>query len=351
MMIYRIYIIVLCLIWQSLSLQAQIVDTVCASAKGEVYKVNVSPGSTYSWAIEGGTILYPQSIGFTTSDSIVVDWGSKPGRYKIKVVERNEFGCRGDTLTAEVVINENLKVWIDGPADICRGETIILNAAGGAENYKWNTGQTQSQIIVKPDKNTEYFVVGYGNYCTPDTARLTVNVHDKPKADFTFTPKKPEIGETVNFIAKATGASQYKWYFDESADVSATLPKVDHIFEGYGAKKVKLIVTNKAGCTDTISYKVVIDDEIKIFVPTAFTPNGDQQNDIFVAVSNGVAEYHMEVFNRWGEKVFETDDFDKGWDGTFRGTRVQEGVYFYQLKIKGINKRDYYMNGQVTLIY
>lgn len=350
MMINRIYIILLCLIWQTLSLQAQIVDTVCASAKGEVYKVLVSPGSNYSWSIEGGTILYPQTIGFTTSDSIVVNWGSKPGKYRIKVVERNAFGCRGDTMIAEVVINENKKVFIVGPTDICFGETVLLNAEG-AKYFKWNTGQTQSQIVVKPDKNTEYYVIGYGNNCNPDTAKITVNVHAKPKADFTFSPKKPGIGETVNFIAKATGASQYKWYFDGSDNVSGTFPQMDHVFSGYGEKHVKLIVTNKAGCMDTISYKVVIDDEIKIFVPSAFTPNGDQQNDIFVAVSNGAAEYHMDVFNRWGEKVFETDDIEKGWDGTFKGTKVPEGVFYYQLKIKGINKRDYYINGQVTVIY
>ncbi|HRP60805.1 MAG TPA: gliding motility-associated C-terminal domain-containing protein, partial [Vicingus sp.] len=99
---------------------------------------------------------------------------------------------------------------------------------------------------------------------------------------------------------------------------------------------VELAVVNSQGCTDTTYQTVIINGLYLLYVPTSFTPNGDNVNDVFKPLGEGidVTNYHFMVFDRWGEKLFETDNIAEGWDGTFNGNPVQTGVYIWKVKAK-----------------
>ena len=336
----------ICLSFFSKAQNAAVIDTVCMAARHQVYSVENTPGSRYFWFVDGGTIFK------NNGNSIVVDWKPRPGLFLIKVVEVNKFGCFGDTVSAQVIISEGMKMLISGPTDICRGETAVITASGAVQ-YNWNTGQKTSSIIVTPDKTTTYVVLGYDGKCYQDTMRITVRVHDKPHADFTFSPAKPIINENINFVANSLGGSNYKWYFEEEPnDVKeSTDSNTTMAFPKGGHKLVTLVVTNAAGCTDTMRYRLYIDDQVNVFVPDAFTPNGDGLNDSFKVICNSVIDFDLKVFNRWGEQIFHSDDINKGWDGKFMGEKVEEGVYFWQLSLQGGNQRWYYMNGSITVLY
>ena len=335
-----------CLSFFSKAQNVQVIDTVCMAARHQIYSVENTPGSRYFWFVDGGTITT------NNGNSIIVDWRPRPGFFYIKVVEINKFGCLGDTVKAQVIINAGMTMLISGPTDICRGEAAMLTVTGAAQ-YLWSTGQRTSSIIVNPDQTTTYTVMGYDGKCYQDTMRITVRVHDKPHADFAFSPTKPIINENINFFANSIGSNTFKWYFEEDpTDVkTSTDSATTQAFSKGGHKLITLVVTNKAGCTDTMRYRMYIDDNINVFVPNAFTPNSDGLNDTFKVICNSVIAFDLKVFNRWGERIFQSDDINKGWDGTFMGQRVEEGVYYWQLSLQGGNLRWYYMNGSITVLY
>ncbi|MCB0814863.1 MAG: gliding motility-associated C-terminal domain-containing protein, partial [Flavobacteriales bacterium] len=91
-------------------------------------------------------------------------------------------------------------------------------------------------------------------------------------------------------------------------------------------------------------------DEPDIFVPNAFTPNGDGSNDLLFVRGRFITELDFQVFDRWGEKVFETSDQNVGWDGTFRGKPVDPAVFVYHLTVRCEDGQRYFKKGNVTVI-
>ena len=108
------------------------------------------------------------------------------------------------------------------------------------------------------------------------------------------------------------------------------------------------------GCTNkdsvTVFLKNFICGEPFIFVPNAFTPNGDGVNDILYVRANAVTEVYFVVYSRWGEKIFETRDKDFGWDGTFKGAQLSPDVYGYYLTLRCLNEEQYSKKGNITLL-
>jgi len=102
--------------------------------------------------------------------------------------------------------------------------------------------------------------------------------------------------------------------------------------------------------TTSVSNIVEIIPAISIYIPNAFTPNGDNLNDTFGAVGEGITEYKMQIFNRWGILVFETENINEQWDGTYQGTLSQQDSYVYKITAKGENSSRINKTGNVTLL-
>lgn len=100
----------------------------------------------------------------------------------------------------------------------------------------------------------------------------------------------------------------------------------------------------------SVSNTVELIPPIAIYIPNAFTPNGDGLNDTFGAVGQGISEFSMQVFNRWGNLIFESNDISKQWDGTYKGEKAELGVYVYQVTAKGPKSYQLKKNGSVTLV-
>jgi gliding motility-associated-like protein len=87
-----------------------------------------------------------------------------------------------------------------------------------------------------------------------------------------------------------------------------------------------------------------------VFVPNAFTPNGDGQNDVFMVMGNKLDEFTMVIYNRWGEKVFESQDANMGWDGTFEGKELPSDVFAYMVRLRCFNGEIFEKQGNVSLL-
>jgi gliding motility-associated-like protein len=111
-----------------------------------------------------------------------------------------------------------------------------------------------------------------------------------------------------------------------------------------------LYIENQYGCSDTISGEIVISPEYTFYIPNAFTPNGDSVNDQFGGSGTNIKEYEMDIFNRWGEKIFTTYDMAKKWDGNLGKEKVQDEVYVYLVTIIDIFDQPHTYRGTVTMI-
>jgi gliding motility-associated-like protein len=111
-----------------------------------------------------------------------------------------------------------------------------------------------------------------------------------------------------------------------------------------------LIVQNSYGCSDTTQRLVVIDPNYVIYVPNAFTPNGDGLNDIFQAKGFYITKFDMQIFDRWGEQIFTSNDINKGWDGTIKGKIIENSVYVWKVVVVDAKKKRHDLTGHVTLM-
>lgn len=174
-----------------------------------------------------------------------------------------------------------------------------------------------------------------------------------PQAQFSFGPQPTNVfNPTISFFNESIDGVSYKWFFGENGSLG-TSEAVDPVWTfpdfDSGTYPVWLYTTNEFGCVDSIMYLVVIDGEFQFWVPNTFTPDGDNLNDFFGPSGEGISAdgYLLQIFNRWGELIYQTNDPFQPWDGN----SVMQGVYAY--RIEAVNKytgiKNEYM-GHVTLL-
>ncbi|MBP8033419.1 MAG: gliding motility-associated C-terminal domain-containing protein [Bacteroidia bacterium] len=185
-----------------------------------------------------------------------------------------------------------------------------------------------------------------------------VEVYPVPVASFFATPPVGSITDpNISFQNTSQGAVSYIWGFGDQfasgVDNSSTVINPSHAYTNSGDYVVTLIATSIHGCEDRTSIPVKIDPEFTFYIPNCFTPEtADGINDIFTGMGIGIEKYEMWVFDRWGEKIYYTDDIHKGWNGKRLGHEniVQQDVYVWKVKLTDVfgKKHDYI--GHVTLL-
>jgi gliding motility-associated-like protein len=176
-------------------------------------------------------------------------------------------------------------------------------------------------------------------------------VYDNPIAAFTVSEDSLYTDLTlVNFNNNSQHAVTYDWDFGDFSISSSTNPS--HYFpETPGDYSVTLTAYNEAGCFNSTSMIITIEEQLNIYIPNTFTPNQDEYNNVFIPIlTTGFKKdnYHFTIYNRWGEIVFESYDPEVGWDGSYQGifTRnklfvrnvtqeiCQDGTYIWTLEIE-----------------
>jgi gliding motility-associated-like protein len=181
-----------------------------------------------------------------------------------------------------------------------------------------------------------------------------IDVFPLPTADFTASPQPAtELNNQVSFTDQSSGAISWVWSFG-SQDSASTLQNPTHTFQDTGTFVVQLVVSNQYSCTDTVELPIRVNPDYAVYIPNAFTPNGDGINDFFFPQGVGVnpAKFVMYIFDRWGNLIYKTETWPGGWDGTVQGTSrlCQQDTYVY--KIATVNpegSRQVYV-GHINLI-
>ena len=198
--------------------------------------------------------------------------------------------------------------------------------------------------------------------CTNTSSGMNwVRVYPEPVAGFSPMPAITNLDSPeVQFIDSTFGAVFRNWDY---GDGNFDLDSINHFhhYRDTGTYNVELIVGNTFGCQDTAVRTVIINPVLFLEIPNAFTPslegpsNGfydrnDRTNDVFYPTTEYVDVYLMQIYNRWGELIFESKDLNIGWDGYYKGTLAPLGVYVYRIEVTYINGEKVEKAGDVTLI-
>ncbi len=262
--------------------------------------------------------------------------------------------CAGsDQIT--IVVNAGPTVTVNN-ATICPNQSATLTASG-ATTYTWSpaTGldvTTGSTVVSTVGTTTTYTVTGTTNGCS-GTAQSTVDVGGGFQVTVTATPNPVSTANPVTTLLGSLNISSYVWIFPDGSTSTTPSPTFTYP-EGFGNQTITLIATSAQGCIDTATVIVYLEDELVFYIPNTFTPDGDEFNNTFQPVfTSGFDPYsfNMLIFNRWGEIIFESNDADKGWDGTYGGKMVPNGTYTWTLSFKSPkNDKKYEFQGHVNRI-
>ena len=253
----------------------------------------------------------------------------------------------------------------DHVADIyCENETIqfydssLITAPTNIVGWEWSFGDGYKSFSQNPthaiDSAGSYFVklkFTTSDGCVFNDSILSpLVIYPVPIPVFDPVPAivsvfRPE----VYFNNLTTGAISYVWDFgDGSPTVTSSYPT--HTFPNIvGYYRVKLTAYSDFGCVDSTFRTIYVKDEFSLYAPNAFTPK-KEFNNVFLVKGYNVSNFHLKVFNRWGELIFETTDMTEGWDGTNNGKDCQNGVYIYQIEARDTQGNDHSKTGHVTLI-
>ncbi len=250
----------------------------------------------------------------------------------------------------------------------------FINSSIGGKPYNWNfgdgTGSTETNpahTFTLPGKYTVK-LTGTGPDGIMITKDTTVVVSEQPVAEMDITPATVYISENneenqpVHFFTLTYNADSVLWDFGDGNFSNEKDPQ--HYYRDTGVYDVKLQVITENHCSNSkIEYDAVKVEKKGIFeCPNAFTPNmegpvgqivtdNDYSNDIFHCYADGLLEYHLEIYNRLGILLFESDDINIGWDGYFRGELVEEGVYVYKVSGRFNNGETFNETGTLVLIH
>ncbi len=336
---------------QTLTIQPQITANASAQkpvscindcdATATVNVVNATPPLIYSWDDPG-------------SQNTQAAVNLCAGTYTVTVTDSN--GC---STNATVTINnpDSLLSTVSSTDAYCNGlciGTATVSATGGSGNYtyQWSDPQSQSTSTATQLCPGNYSVIiTDANGCTTTENVQVLFSTFVPPLVATANPSTIYVGQTVALNATQNNSYNYVWdppdYLTSTTIYNPQAAPINNI-------TYVVTITDPNGCanidTVTITVKEVLCEEPEIFIPNAFTPDGDLKNDVVYVRGNTIKKLTFRIYDRWGEKVFETNDPSIGWDGTYKGEKANPAVYVYYVEAICFDDQKFYKQGNITLI-
>jgi gliding motility-associated-like protein len=295
----------------------------------------ICEGQTITLAGSGGT-SYNWSNGATGSSTTVSP--SATTTYTLYV----STGPCSDTATYTVTVNPLPNATVSGDGILCPGETTTLTANGG-DTYVWNTGGT-GQTATMDNTNAGMVYVIATNGCGADTAYMTIT-SDSLTGVYAGEDQSTAIGISVDLEATGGGIS-YTW---TPADDLSCSTCANPVATPLHTTTYTVISQNANGCTDSDEVTITVDETVSVLLPDIFSPNGNGINDVLLVRGTGIRGMVFRIYDRWGQKIFESLDQAAGWDGTFNGKQLDTGVFVYTLTGTFYTGETFEKKGNITL--
>jgi len=317
----------------------------CFSANGSITGITASGG------------LLPYTYFWDLNSSISEDTtGLQEGAYTLIVTDGN--GCSSNM--GPIIVG-----FIGGPSidptliDITNEDCYLGNgsitgiaAIGGTTPYSYTWNGVAGNLDATDLTNSEYtLVVTDDNGCMDSFGPISISNSGAPIADFDLSSNPLSLGETLVLINNSSSdAVTYLWNLGDGTTSTDVDPSVTYTVEG--TYSICLIAYTATSCTDTTCQTAEVIEEVEsvIGIPTAFSPNNDTHNDVLFVRGSGITSFTLMIYNRYGEKVFESNDLSIGWDGNHKGQPENTGVFAYYLEYEYISGEKGSLKGNITLV-
>jgi gliding motility-associated-like protein len=261
----------------------------------------------------------------------------------------------GEAVSDEVtitILSPPLVLTISPPQEICPFDSVFIEvqASGGFGQYYYlwpHSGETTAGVWVNPLVTTDYNVIVMDDCQTFQVEAETQVVVVKPTANFLAITRPLFIDLPITFQNLSQNATTYQWTFGDGNSSNMTHP--NNTYSDPGLYEIMLIATDDKGCVDTVVKIIEIQEEFYLYVPNTFTPDGNRFNNTFKVSAIGVVEFDIKIFNRWGELLFSSNDVNFEWDGTYKGTLVQDGTYVWKIFYRSINDDEDIISGHINV--
>ncbi len=304
---------------------------------------NGGTGVTFVWANDAE---FDTPIG--TGATLTVQTGAQPINYFVQATDA--YGCTA--FESLMVQNAAVQAEFDDAFEACKGEEVAIEIDGYevADFSNW----TPFNPFNTPMFENETFTFTLSNDlgCSGE-GHLTIKVVEfSDPLDISVEPDEIWVGQTTQIEVTSDPDYTYLW----SPEEGLSDPNIANPVATPTTTTTYLVeVTNSAnGCRQKkeieVKVKDIVCDEPYIYLPNAFTPNGDGVNDILKIEGFNVEEAFLSIYDRWGEKVFETSSKEDGWDGSFQGQTVSGDVYGYYLKVRCPGGLEFFKKGNITVL-
>lgn len=320
-----------------LAATAVLVEPTCFGYNDGSIAVNVTGGVT------------PYTFGWSNGTSLATAVNLATGNYSVIVTDANQCSFSIDT-----VLNEPAQFNVSFVANDtvgCDPFTVdFTNTSDYQFSCTWDFGDGQTETGCNPSHT--YLTTGcHSITLTVQSALGCTNsfmdanyicVNPTPTAIIDADPKKIFTNSTeITISNQSLGGSTYVWDLGDGTSGMTYFEPGLYSYPNFFLDNylISLLVISDKGCRDSTTLNVSADNEIVVYVPNAFTPNGDENNNVFLPiVPEGMDGYELEMYNRWGELVFRSFDSSIGWDGTHQGKLSPTGTYIWVLRLKSSQK-------------
>lgn len=243
--------------------------------------------------------------------------------------------------------------------NVCIGEEMSFTptSTSGATSWVWQFGDRLSSDAENPthtyaEPGSYDVTVIFSGGCMNDTVVQTVNVYDLPPTDFVVEPEAVTTRVPAEPMYLGNNATDFVWDMGDGTILIENAP--EHQYETEGFYDISMTVTDENGCTDSSTQTIEVLLHPGIYFPNAFIPGGLPENSVFKGYGVGIVAAELFIFNRKGDRLYRSTDVSEilnlGWDGTYNGNPVPQGVYVYRIKAEFYNNTSFERLGTVTLL-
>ena len=333
-------------------------DTILCNEANTPFDIIANSNGTASSFIWATDLNFTNVINTGTMDSVITVTPLVSTTY---YVTNSNGWSMCDLIDSVQVFFIDDVVSIMGDTTLCRGDTLNLYAdytLGGVSTFDWSPDEfiyesNQDLAFATPVNSQYYYLTATINGCPYyDSAFVNIEYIDPTTVYAIATPNQVVDGNVTTLMAfPDSSIYNYLWFPQNevtnptSQTTTTTIITEDQNF---------IVFLNKGVCTvpTTVQVKKLefVCGDVYIFVPNAFTPNSDGNNDNLFVRGQNIETLRFMIFDRWGERVFESTDQNSGWDGTFKGELLDPDVYVYHLKVKCIDGQENLIKGNITLL-
>ncbi|MCC6815207.1 MAG: gliding motility-associated C-terminal domain-containing protein [Saprospiraceae bacterium] len=290
-----------------------------------------------------------------------------PGIKDIKLLIRDNNGCK-DSITKQlryfpvpalIVLDPSI---FNGcqPLDVLFRNLSYPIDSSYSIQWEFGDGNTSNAISPFYTYQSEGIFTVHLNITSPIGCKTSItypnwiSVLKSPNADFDFTPEKlSNFNNTITLSDQSSNSELHKYIFDDK--ITRFERNLNYSFSDTGIHKITQIVSRLNSCSDTLIQYIDMEPVVTYFIPNAYTPNGDGNNEQFYGIGKfweWMSEFRMVIWDRWGGKVFETIDPNKGWNGRYDNGSIElePGVYVYQIQYIAPRNKNVILKGFVNLI-